>query len=123
MLPKLPTKTDEIELSLKYIMTNYHELFLLFDTKDGDRIICFCSKNLVCLNLSPEWHIDGTFGTSPYLYYQMYIISALYLGEMHPCCFVFLKNKKQTTYYRMIECLKSHALEVHKDLNPKVKFN
>lgn len=122
-LPKLPTNTDEIVFRMHYTLTNYGEPFLLFDTKDGDRIICFSSLHqLKCLSISVEWHIDGTFGTSPYLYYQMYIISAWYLGEMHPCCFVFLKNKKQSTYYRMLECLKNSAKERELNLNPEVNF-
>ena len=122
-LPKLPQTTDDIQLDDTFSKTSYGDFFLLFDTKDGDRIICYASRTqLSCLSLSPYLHGDGTFSTSPLLYYQLYIISAWYLQEMHPCCFVFLKSKKQATYRKMLELICSHAAKLNLIVEPKVKL-
>jgi hypothetical protein len=112
--PKLPQSIKEIDLPDKYRTTSYGQPFLLFDTynkfdpndKAEDRIIAFASNHqLICLENCSTWHVDGTFSTSPQLFYQMYVIGGSYKDEFFPCVFVFLKNKSQESYQRMIQRL------------------
>ena len=62
-----------------------------------------------CLENSPVWHVDGTFKTSPKLYYQMFNIHAWFRDEMYQCATFFLKTKEEKTYYRSLQQLKNCA--------------
>ncbi|CAF0949922.1 unnamed protein product [Brachionus calyciflorus] len=41
--PKLPTSTDELVLEDEYVLTNDNKRFLLLDSKDDDRLVCYSS--------------------------------------------------------------------------------
>ena len=69
-IPSLPQSTDEIELPQKISQTTENKRFLLFDTNDSDRIICYCSDvGFEILSGSEQWHVDGTFSAAPSIYY------------------------------------------------------
>ena len=94
-LPSLPQSTDEIELPLKLSQTTENKRFLLFDTNDSDRIICYCSDvGFEILCGSEQWHLDGTFSAATSIYYQLFIIHGFYNNEvMFPCAFFFSQAK------------------------------
>ena len=54
---------------------------------------------------SPDWHVDGTFKVCPTLFYQLFTIHAVVHGQMVPCVFALLPDKKETTYRRLFEVL------------------
>ncbi|CAF0968033.1 unnamed protein product [Brachionus calyciflorus] len=78
----LPQSTDEIELPSKLSQTTENKSFLLFDTKDSDRIFCNYSDvgfEILCGN--EQWHLDGTFSAAPSIYYQLFINHGFYNNE------------------------------------------
>ena len=91
----LPKTTADIELILPdFTLTSDNERFFLFYTEDDERIISFASDiQLDCLKNSTRLHVDGTFKTSPNLYFQSYLLSAFYEKDMFPCMTVILKQK------------------------------
>ena len=74
-------------------------------------MICYASNvGLEILSKSTEWHADGTFKSAPRKYKQLYHIHAWYKGHMYLCAKIFLKNKDEVTYDRMLQMLKSESL-------------
>jgi hypothetical protein len=80
----------------EYEQYQYHveiEQFLLFDTKDVDRIIAFGSAKCIRLLRScDQWHIDETFKSAPSIYYQVFTIHAWYLEKKCPCVYILLAH-------------------------------
>lgn len=110
LMPPIPKSTNEIELGELFIKTSDHENFLIFDTCDEDRIMCFGSDLMKeCLSNATVIHVDGTFKTSPALYYQSYSISAFYNQEMFPCLTSILKNKSEMIYSKLLENILKHV--------------
>ncbi|CAF1136280.1 unnamed protein product [Brachionus calyciflorus] len=93
-IPKLPKTTEEIIIPDNFAKTlDQKERFLLFDTKDVDRIIAFCSMSgLSRLSQADQWHIDATFKASPKLYYQLLIIHAYIHETTFPCVYILFKK-------------------------------
>ena len=86
--------TDDIVLIGEYaVCQDGHSRFLLLDTNDEDRIICYgCDTCLHIMSKSPEWAIDGTFKSCPSVYYQLFTIHAWFFGQMFACVYVHFKN-------------------------------
>ncbi|CAF1019326.1 unnamed protein product, partial [Brachionus calyciflorus] len=112
-LPPLPKERSDIIFEddyARFTETNCHNRFLLFDTKDNNRIIAFSSDTqLEILSKSKRWHVDGTFKAAPALYKQLYQIHAWDYNEMHACVFIFLINKTEDIYNKMLDELKLAA--------------
>lgn len=71
--PKRARCTKDIDLDNKFGFTTDNKPFVLFDSKDSDRIIGFCSSyGLEILKKSKQIHIDGTFKSTPKILYQTY---------------------------------------------------
>ena len=121
MKPIKPQVTDEINLTdYRFINTNDAKTYKLFDTLDDTRMICYASNiGLEILSKSTEWHADGTFKSAPRKYKQLYHIHAWYKGHMYLCAKIFLKNKDEETYDRMLTKLKTTALDYGFDLKPE----
>ena len=95
LTPAIPKSTAEIVLSDEYTVTGYGERFLLFDTQDSDRIICFSSDcQLDVLRSADVWHVDGTFSSRPDGYKQVFNVHGWYENEMYHCATITLKNKE-----------------------------
>jgi hypothetical protein len=109
--PLEPKETDDIDLTdNRYILTIDAKRYKLFDIKDNERMICYASNvGLEILSKSTEWHADGTFKSAPRKYKQLYHIHAWYKGNMYLCAKMFLKNKDEVTYDRMLQLLKSES--------------
>ena len=94
---KLPNHIESISFEndfYKYTRTSNDSRFLLFDTEDEDRIICFASnEQLLILSKAQRWHEDGTFKSAPSLFYQLYLylIHGMDLDVMHACCKLIIK--------------------------------
>lgn len=92
-------------------------LRLDFQNRDGNRILVFggeISENL--LIKGKIFFFDGTFKSSPKQFYQLYTIhvdwgSSDSETNVHPVLFVFLPNKKETTYIDLLLQLKEYYLE------------
>ena len=57
---------------------------------------------------------DGTFETTPLIFFQLYTIHAKVGNSYPPCIYFLLPNKTAETYTRMLEILKM----LHPGLNP-----
>jgi hypothetical protein len=121
--PVVANSVENIILTGQYVETTDGERFLLFDIDigGGNRIICLASDiQLECLVKSKLWYIDGTFAKSPNKFFQIYIIHAWYLDEMHVCAYIFLRNKTMKTYENMIDNLIKSASKLGFNLQPRV---
>ena len=88
-------------------MPKWQRSFLLFDSGDDDRIIGFCSPTgMKILSICVQWHVDGTYKSSPKYYYQSFSIHSWYLDQMFPCLYVCLKEKSELIYKKMINLLR-----------------
>ena len=94
----------------EYQQTTAGEAFLLHDTGNGDdRILVFAvNENIQLLAESQLWFMDGTFKTSPELFFQVYTIHSCTANRVLPCAYALLPNKQQATYHRLFEILKEH---------------
>ena len=105
-MPKAPKTRQDINLEGKYSKTNSNQNFVLFDTDDDDRIICFSSPHQQeILSNCTEWYVDGTFKSAPPGFAQLFIIHGWYNDEMYPCAWVALRNKTSGVYKKMLEQL------------------
>ena len=85
--------------------------FLYYDSAshDQERLLFFATpSNLGVLEDSTRWYCDGTFCTSPDVFYQVYKIHGeVSLTNTHiiPLVHAQLPNKKQETYSRLLKAL------------------
>ena len=109
----LPKTREAIELDRLHITTLYKKRFLLFDTLGENRIIAYASDyQLEILFKSIRWHADGTFKSAPELFAQLYLIHGWYMGEMHPCAFIFMPDRTKPTYKKMLRKLKESSAQI-----------
>ena len=102
-------------------MTQTNKRFLLFDTDDDDRIICFSSDSgLKMLSECDRWHVDATFKACPDIYYQLLIIHAFYKNKMLPCVFILMKNNHGEIYRKAIPKFKQEAEDRVFQLRPSI---
>ena len=118
--PKQPETTDDIILlNDKYNLTNESKRYKLHDTLDDQSIIIYsCNIGLEILSKSEEWYADGTFRCAPRKYKQMFLIHGWYKGHMYLCAKVFLKNKDELTYNRMLQLFVQNAADLNFKLKP-----
>ncbi|KAB0800989.1 hypothetical protein PPYR_05343 [Photinus pyralis] len=91
-------------------------MFLLADSgPHPNRILIFGRERILILNESNHWFVDGTFKTTPPLFYQVYVVLAERLGYVHPLLYALLPNKQQATY--------SNMLAMIKDIMPQLPLN
>lgn len=110
--PKRVKCTKDIVLDNKFGLTTDNKPFVLFDSKDQDRIIGFCSPvNLKILKKTKQIHIDGTFKSTPKIFYQTYGLHSLLFGQMFPSVYVLLGQKTERIYKKMLSLLKDACLE------------
>jgi hypothetical protein len=104
------------------MITIYSSRFLLFDTGDKpNRMIAFASDiGLEILSKSNQWHVDGTFMACPKIFDQFYTIQAWHMGEMHPCVYVYMKEKKNESYVKLLNNLEHQCWLRNFLINPKI---
>lgn len=89
--------------------------FLLFDTNDSDRVICYASEaGLNILRNCPGWHCDATFATAPAIYYQVLSIHAFIKNRTLPVVFIYMKNKDMICYKKVLELFKNTCHEKYR---------
>ncbi|XP_025191560.1 uncharacterized protein LOC112591837 [Melanaphis sacchari] len=62
-----------------------------------------------------HWYADGTFSTSPNLFYQIYTVHGIQYNNIFPSIFALLPNKTENTYIVFYKSLKT----LNESLNPK----
>jgi hypothetical protein len=88
----------------KYQKTDKGEQFVLFDSKDKDRILMFATRcNLDFLIKTQEWFMDGTFKIVPKLFCQLFTIHGNINGAYYPLIYSLLPDKRESTYVKIFE--------------------
>jgi len=97
-----------------YTLTKYNDNFLLFDGQlGGNRGFIFVSHDDIrYLACQKFWYGDGTFYTSPSIFYQIYSIHAFDEGLSTPCVFALLADKSEETYYDLFSILMKKIIEM-----------
>ncbi|XP_022160646.1 uncharacterized protein LOC111032207 [Myzus persicae] len=115
--PPNPKTLLELIIPDDYRSTFDGNPFLLFDSGlVENRILIFSTqKNLQLLQKCEHWFADGTFSTSPNLFYQIYTVHGIQFNNVFPTIFALLPNKTETTYVNFYNALKT----LNESLNPK----
>ena len=122
--PKILTDAADIPESLK--ITHGGEEFLYYhsESHDSERPLIFATpSNLRVLQDSERWYCDGTFSTSPNVFYQIYTIHGeVSLAKTYKIPMVHaLPNKKQETYSRLFKALNLNPSSVTIDFEVAVR--
>ena len=79
-----------------------HHTFLPFTNIGDDRILIFASnEQLNVLQSAHHFMSDGTFKVVPEIFYQLYIIHAIYRDHVLPVIYALLRRKNVDTYRRL----------------------
>ncbi|XP_050706630.1 uncharacterized protein LOC126992005 [Eriocheir sinensis] len=102
--------------SRNFEIPNDYADIVMYDSgvDDPQRMLAFGRHDLVNCLQSELWIGDGTFETTPLIFFQLYTIHAKIGNSYPPCIYFLLPNKTAETYTRMIEILKM----LHPGLNP-----
>ncbi|CAM4810174.1 unnamed protein product [Rotaria magnacalcarata] len=86
-------------------LNHRREQFLQCDTGPGDdRILIFASpEQLHVLQTSQDFLVDGTFKVVPEIFYQLFIIHAVYRQHTVPVVYALLRRKDADTYTRLFD--------------------
>ena len=99
--PTLPQTRAEIDFRGEWTRTAREKDFLLVDTgpNDQNRLVAFATVgNLEKLCEAETIYIDGIFKASPWLFYQLFTVHAVYSGQHFPFVYALLPNKTTLTY-------------------------
>ncbi|CAF1526042.1 unnamed protein product [Adineta ricciae] len=104
-LVKEPNDPKFLSVPNELTLTHRKERFLCSDTGPGDdRILIFASpEQLQILQTSEEFLVDGTFKVVPEIFYQLFIIHAVYRNYVVPVIYALLRRKNTDTYQRLID--------------------
>lgn len=107
--PRLPKSINDLptEIPILYTLTKRNSNFLLFNGYlAGKRALIFASlDDIKYLAHQKFWYADGTFYTSPSMFYQIYSIHAFDEGLSTPCIYSLLADKSEETYYDLFSTL------------------
>ena len=114
--PTLPKYIQDLPFPLPsvYTLTKDNENFLLFDGQlGGKRGLIFGSQtDIQYLGKQQLWYGDGTFYTSPSIFYQIYSIHTFDEGLSTPCIFALLADKTEKTYHDFFSVLINKIMEI-----------
>lgn len=122
MAPANPKSLDDLVIPEDYKLTIDGKPFLLFDSFDRNtgkpRILIFSTtENLGMMNDCDRRYVyvDGTFSSSPTIFYQLYTIHGIKYSNVLPSVFALLPNKTEETYVHLFNTI----LKLKPGLNPK----
>jgi hypothetical protein len=114
--PPLPKSIEDLPLQLPtlYTLTKHNSNFILYDGQlAGKRGFIFASENDIrYLSRRKFWYGDGTFYTSPSMFYQIYSIHAFDEGISTPCVFALLADKREETYHDLFSILMNKITQI-----------
>ena len=121
--PTLPQTREDIDFSGEWTRTASGEEFLLADAGQNDPnryIVLATAGNLEKLCNADTIYIDGTFKSSPQLFYQLFTVHAVFNDQHFPLVYAFLPNKTTSIYNRFFQKLKESCQDNGLHLNPSV---
>jgi len=114
--PPLPKSIEDLPSPLPnlYTLTKYNSNFVLYDGPlAGKRGLLFASENDIRYLASRKfWYGDGTFYTSPSIFYQIYSIHAFDEGISTPCVYALLADKSEDTYHDLFTILMNKMMQI-----------
>lgn len=114
--PPIPRAINDLPtpLPLLYTLTKRNSNFLLFDGLLGEnRGLIFASQDdIKYLAFRKFWYADGTFYTTPSIFYQIYSIHTFDEGLSTPCVYALLPDKSELTYYHLFSILMKKIMEL-----------
>lgn len=114
--PPLPKSINDLpaQLPILYTQTKNKSNFLLFNgSLGGKRGLIFASiDDIKYLAYQKFWYADGTFYTSPSIFYQIYSIHAFDEGLSTPCVYALLADKSEETYHDLFSTLINKIIEI-----------
>lgn len=111
----LPKEPSDINFDYDIGFTTLNENSIIFgDFVNGtDRVTMFSSENLFeLLCHATVWMSDGTFQSTPNLFYQIFIIHGNLAGDnytTYPMAFFLLTGKKEDLYDRAMQLIVTAA--------------
>ena len=118
--PANPNSLVNVMVPESYTVSNSGEPFLLANIGEAERILIFSTtSNLERLGNADLWHGDGTFKCVPGIFTQLYTIHAVKDNVTYPCVYALLPNKREETYNRLLENLKTLAAARNIALTPR----
>jgi hypothetical protein len=101
---------EKNKINETYFKTNTGEKFIQFHNENShyDDMVIICNdKRIIHLMNSEVWMGDGTFTIAPKNYTQIYTIHCKIFNKFFPTVYIFLKDKKTTSYQKAFEFLAS----------------
>jgi hypothetical protein len=119
MAPAIPASLKELIIPPEFTTTLDGKPFLLYDSysqnQEIPRILIFSTtENLDMMVDCEHLYIDGTFSSSPTIFYQLYTIYGVKFSNVLPSVFVLLPNKTEEIYLRLFKKI----LGLRPELNP-----
>lgn len=83
------------------------------DQKANERILVFSTPELLKIFKNHNsWYADGTFDSSPALFYQIYTIHALVGEKTIPCIFAMLPSKSERVYLKLFRWIQDYDKQI-----------
>ncbi|XP_069058743.1 uncharacterized protein [Pleurodeles waltl] len=107
-----PQTYVDINIPPKLTVTFSNEPFLMYDNENPQkRILIFSTKhNLVILESSPVWMMDGTFKSTPHPFTHIYTIHANKSNTTIPLVYALLPDKDSSTYTEFLTVIKEKTM-------------
>lgn len=132
--PPNPRVIDELEyIPRKYSVTKTGETFLLYDSQNDEdeeldcgRIIIYATEeNLRNLFRCLLWTVDGTFKSSPLIFYQLFTIMGTITYRFNgktktvhlPFVYALLENKREEAYLKVLNVVMTEAVKFRIPVN------
>lgn len=105
--PSQPSTLNSLIIPEIFQITNSGEQFLFHDSgPTKNRILIFATqRNLNILRDCKDWLADGTFKTSPSIFFQVFTIHGIFSNQPIPLIYALLPNKSKTTYEKFLRAI------------------
>lgn len=113
--PALPKHRRDLVIPRDLLHTKKGDDFILYDSGKGHEermVILGTLTNLSILKRCKLWMVDGTFKSTPVLFYQLYTIHGLLDSATFPLIYALLPNKTYATYKKMLTEIKTLRSEL-----------
>lgn len=103
-IPVAPRTLAEIDYGFisAHITTQNGQPFLLADSADNERILVFGNREyLQRLSTASQIHIDGTFWSTPNIFYQLVTIHTFICNQNFPLVYALLPGKAEALYDKL----------------------
>ncbi len=115
-LPQIPHNPHNLNIPRQFSVTAEGKRFLLF--QEGSIFAFASDEGLDLLKESDYIFMDGTFKSSPSLFYQIYTIHIVREWKQYPVVFFLLPDKTEATYSAAFRALQQNC----QNLNPRYIF-